>query len=79
MNEKNIFEESIDLIGSHYTLNSRSESFWRQARAQIKKSKTQLMYSKILKDPTQSWGEGEAEWSFSFFSKKNWLTWLTQQ
>ena len=76
---KNFFEESIDLIGSHYTLNSRSESFWRQARAQIKKSKTQLTYSKILKDPTQSWGEGEAEWSFSFFSKKNWLTWLTQQ
>ena len=74
---KNFFEESIDLIGSHYTLNSRSESFWRQARAQIKKSKTQLMYSKILKDPTQSWGEGEG--SYSFFSKKNWLTWLAQQ
>ena len=44
------FEESIDFIGAHYTLNSRSEPFWCQAGAQIKKSKRQLLYSEILKD-----------------------------
>ena len=73
----NFFEESIDFISSHYTLNTRSEPFWNKAQTQLKKSKTQLLYSEILKDPNQQWIRDIV--AYSFFNKKNWLTWLNQQ
>ena len=73
----NFFEESIDFISSHYTLNTRAEPFWSKARTQLKKSKQQLLYSKILKDPNQQWIRDTV--AYSFFNNKNWLTWLNQQ
>ena len=74
---QNFFEDSIDFIGAHYTLNSRSESFWCEARSQIKKSKTQLLYSKLLADGAQP--HIQVPSSYSFFVGINWLTWLKQQ
>ena len=74
---KNFFEESIDFIGAHYTLNTRSESFWCQARSQIKKSKRQLLYSKLLKNGARPRVEMFAP--FSFFGALNWFAWLKQQ
>ena len=73
----NFFEESIDFISSHYTLNTRPEPFWSKARTQLKKSKKQLIYSKIFKDSNQQWVRDIV--AYSFFNKKNWLTWLNQQ
>jgi len=74
---KNFFEESIDFIGAHYTLNTRSESFWCQARSQIKKSKRQLLYSELLKDGARP--RVEMFVPYSFFGPPNWFTWLKQQ
>ena len=72
---QNFFEESIDFIGAHYTLNTRSESVWCKARSKIKKSKRQLLYSKILEDSRQL---PKGFNSFSFFTKINWDLWLKQ-
>jgi len=74
---QNFFEESIDFIGAHYTLNTRSESFWCKARSQIKKSKRQLLYSKILEDSASHHIRNLG--SYSFFKENNWITWLKQQ
>ena len=74
---RSFFEESIDFIGAHYTLNSRSEPFWCQARAQIKKSKRQLLYSELLKDGARP--RVEMFVPYSFFGPPNWFTWLKQQ
>ena len=74
---QNFFEESIDFIGAHYTLNSRSEPFWCQARSQIKKSKRQLLYSELLKDGARP--RVEMFVPHSFFGPPNWFTWLRQQ
>ena len=74
---QNFFEESIDFIGAHYTLNTRSESFWRQARSQLKKSKRQLLYSKSIKDGVLP--PVRVRPVYSFFGGLNWLTWLKQQ
>ena len=86
---QNFFETSIDFIGAHYTLNTRSESFWCKARSKIKKSKRQLLHSKILEDSHQL-PTGFSSYShflssrllgisYSFFTKLNWDVWLRQQ
>ena len=73
---QNFFEESIDFIGAHYTLNTRSESFWCKARSKIKKSKRQLLYSKILEDSPQLPTRYS---SYTFISKISWDLWLRQK
>ena len=72
---KNFYEESIDFVGSHYTLQQRPEPFWRAARARIKKSARQLTYTKNL-----DIGSGQTSLgTYSFFRKNNWDCWLRQQ
>ena len=74
---QNFFEDSIDFIGAHYTLNTRSESFWCKARSKIKKSKRQLLHSKILEDSLQPPMRNIP--SYSFFPRRSWDLWLRQQ
>ena len=77
---QNFFEESIDFIGAHYTLNTRSESFWCKARSKIKKSKRQLLHSKILEDSRNFQQQSLRHWCpYSFFTRINWDLWLRQQ
>ena len=74
---QNFFEESIDFVGAHYTLNTRSEPFWCKARDQLKKSKRQIFYSEMIKNPSYDTKNNYV--SYSFFKKNNWFTWLKQQ
>ena len=74
---RNFFEEAIDFIGAHYTLNTRSEPFWCEARSQIKKSQKQLLYSKFLEEDTQP--PVQFRPFYSVFGGLNWFTWLKQQ
>ena len=74
---QNFFEESIDFVGAHYTLNTRSEPFWCKARDQLKKSKRQIFYSEMIKNPSHYTKNNYV--SYSFFKKNNWFTWLKQQ
>ena len=73
----NSTEESIDFVGAHYTLNTRSEPFWCKARDQLKKSKRQIFYSEMIKNPSHYTKNNYV--SYSFFKKNNWFTWLKQQ
>ena len=74
---QNFFEETIDFITAHYTLNTRAEPFWFQARSQLKKSTRQLLYSKSIEDSVQLPVQVRA--FYSIFGDHNWFTWLKQQ
>jgi flavin-dependent dehydrogenase len=73
---KEFFEESIDFVGSHYTLTKRTEPFWQEVKSYIKISDKQQYYMEMLKDPNKNisyYGN-----SHSFFTDNNWTTWLIQ-
>ena len=73
---KEFFEESIDFVGSHYTLTKREEPFWQEVKSYIKISDRQKYYMEMLKDPNQRIScHGN---NHSFFTDNNWTTWLIQ-
>jgi hypothetical protein len=73
---KEFFEESIDFVGSHYTLTKRTEPFWQEVKSYIKISDKQKYYMEMLKDPNQF--ISCLVNSHSFFTDNNWTTWLIQ-